>query len=90
MKWVYYPKCKKPIEPIESNLPFANVTLGNVLDKMEPKHDLYFRYLLGYGPYDADVGDSVNTEAVEVIINYRVILIVGMTFLKGVHHDFTN
>lgn len=81
MKFVYYPKCKKPVDVSLDNLPFGNTTLGNCIAKMDPKHVNYFRIGVGYGPFSSVVGKDVKTEAYEVEVHCEATVTVHLTMM---------
>lgn len=89
IKMSYYPRCKKPIELNVDNLPFSN-TIGKILAKMEPRHDNYFRFGLGYGPYLPGIDAQTDTQAFEVMIRFKTLVKIHMTMLFGDVSDYTN
>lgn len=59
VKSVYYRRYKKVIGTGDDNFPFTK-TIGEVAVQMEPHGDTYFRFRIGFGPFNDEV--YVNAE----------------------------
>lgn len=59
---------------------FFNSTVGEIINKMKPKREKYFRFCIGYNPYIPGLDSNVKTEAYEIQLRYKCKVLIKMTF----------